>query len=77
MARVCRAGSAQEVGRASMWMGCKRGGILSVGMEPEVIVKRVWVSYKDNLARVRERLRLEGRRTLEMLQNFGSICFFD
>lgn len=60
-----------------MWMGCKRGGILSVGMEPEVIVKRVWVSYKDNLARVRERLRLEGRRTLEMLQNFGSICFFD
>lgn len=46
MVRVCGAGSAQEVGRASMWMGCKRGGILSVGMEPEVIIKRVWVSYK-------------------------------
>lgn len=75
--KVCRAGSAQEVGRASMWMGCKRGGILGVGMEPEVIVKRVLVYYMEDLARVRERLRLEGKRTLEMLQNFGSICFFD
>lgn len=58
-------------------MGCKRGGILSVSIEPEVIVKRVWVSYKEDLARVRKRLRLEGKRTLEILQNFGSICFFD
>lgn len=60
-----------------IWVGCKKGDILSAGIEPEAIVKRVWMAYSEDLARVKERLRLEGKRTLEMFENIWFTCLIE
>ena len=60
--------------RADCRWAVREEASVRVGIEPEAIVKRMEVSYKEDLTMVSEMLRLEGRRTLEMLQNIWSIC---
>lgn len=60
-----------------IWVGYKKGDILSAGIELEAIVKKIWMAYCEDLARVRERLRLEVKRTLEMFENIWFTCLIE